>query len=168
MLSNKTFDASVQALVNVYPACRIFKAKAKKKTVVFVTHEGDFVCDAYEVSRGQFVRNPELFDSSFKRLYQLCFTDCELIHEPVKEEPKPKQKATPRKSKGATEKKPRTRKTTTAKGDNKPTKADWQSEVDTYAGKGRASNKAVASILRKHKMKPIIGEEGWTYWESIR
>jgi len=54
------------------------------------------------------------------------------------------------------------------KGDPKPTKAEWQIGIDTYAGKGREANKAVASVLRKHNMSAQIGSEGWTYWESVR
>lgn len=65
-------------------------------------------------------------------------------------------KTTPRK---------RTRK---AKGDNKPTKTEWQTELDAYAGKGRQANHKVAKILRKHKMSAQIGSEGWNYWENIR
>ena len=67
----------------------------------------------------------------------------------------------------ATEDKPRKR-TRKAKGDNKSTKTEWQTEVDAYAGTGRKSNKAVASILRAHNMSAQIGSEGWDYWESIR
>ena len=70
--------------------------------------------------------------------------------------PEDKPKAKPRKH---------TRK---AKGDNKSTKAEWQTEIDAYAGTGRKSNKAVASILRTHNMSAQIGSEGWNYWESVR
>ena len=54
-----------------------------------------------------------------------------------------------------------------AKGNNKST-ATWQTDLDALAGKGRASNKKAASVLRRHKMSTQIGSEGWTYWESIR
>ena len=72
-----------------------------------------------------------------------------------------------------TEDKPAPRKRTRkpADGKGKPaqdTKPAWQTEIDAHAGRGRASNKAVASILRKHNMSAQIGSEGWTYWESVR
>jgi hypothetical protein len=61
-----------------------------------------------------------------------------------------------------------TKRTRKAKGEAKSTKAEWQTDLDAHAGKGRQANKTVASILRKHKMSTQIGTEGWTYWESIR
>ena len=77
--------------------------------------------------------------------------------------PKPEVVAEPKTNKPSSAK-PRRR----GKGDNKSNKTDWQSELDAYAGKGRAANKEVASVLRKHNMSVQIGSEGWTYWESIR
>ena len=44
----------------------------------------------------------------------------------------------------------------------------WQKALKPLAGKGTKANKDAAAILRKHGLKPLIGEEGWDYWASIR
>lgn len=93
-----------------------------------------------------------------------CFDNEGLLY-PMHKAEKPTEAQTEDKP---TPKKARARKAAQGKGDPKPTKAEWQIGIDTYAGKGREANKAVASVLRKHNMSAQIGSEGWTYWESVR
>lgn len=49
-----------------------------------------------------------------------------------------------------------------------PIKPEWQSDLDTLAGKGKGANREAAAILRKHNMSAQIGTEGWDYWTNIR
>ena len=90
-----------------------------------------------------------------------------LANKQAKVEDKSKKVASGKGKKQTKKATPRKRKPTSVKGDA-TTKPTWQTEVDAYAGQGTKANKPVAAILRAHGMKPLIGEEGWTYWEGIR